>query len=60
MCSEQEILRDENKSLHALKVRLRQRIQELEEELKKSKEEAEKALKASKSDDEVPRICLFM
>lgn len=48
--SELEILREDKK---LIKSRLRQRIQDLEDELKKCKEEAEKALKASKSDDEV-------
>ncbi|XP_066992949.2 C-Jun-amino-terminal kinase-interacting protein 4 isoform X7 [Anabrus simplex] len=52
LTSEQEILREEIKSLHTLKNRLQQRIQELEEELKRVKEEAERAAKATKSDDE--------
>ena len=51
--SEQEILREEIRSLAAVKTKLGQRIQELEEELKKVREEAERATKASKSDDEV-------
>lgn len=51
--SEQEILREELKSLQTLKTRLKQRITELEEELKKTKEEAEKLAKSNKSDDEV-------
>lgn len=41
------------KSLQTLKSRLKQRVAELEEELKKVKEEAEKLARASKSDDEV-------
>ncbi|XP_023710608.1 C-Jun-amino-terminal kinase-interacting protein 4 isoform X5 [Cryptotermes secundus] len=52
LTSEQEILREEIKSLCALKGRLGQRIQELEEELKRVREEAEQTAKASKSDDE--------
>ncbi|GLH16726.1 C-Jun-amino-terminal kinase-interacting protein 3 [Gryllus bimaculatus] len=52
LTSEQEILREEIKSLHTLKNKLKQRIQDLEEELKRAKEEAEKAAKAAKSDDE--------
>lgn len=51
--SEQEILREELKSLQTLKTRLKLRVSELEEELKKTKEEAEKLAKANKSDDEV-------
>lgn len=51
LTSEQEILREEVKSLMAVKERLKQRVCELEEELRKSKENAEKS-KASKSDDE--------
>lgn len=52
LTSEQEILREEIKSLYAVKARLGQRIQELEEEVKRAREEAEQAAKASKSDDE--------
>ncbi|XP_069688441.1 JNK-interacting protein 3 isoform X4 [Periplaneta americana] len=52
LTSEQEILREEIKSLYALKGRLGQRIQELEDELKRVREEAERTAKASKSDDE--------
>ncbi|KAJ8866191.1 hypothetical protein PR048_033715 [Dryococelus australis] len=57
--SEQEILREEIKSLQALKSRLQDKIQDLEEELKRVHEEAEKANKAAKSDDEVswPSVC---
>uniref|UniRef100_A0A1B6HEN2 RH1 domain-containing protein n=1 Tax=Homalodisca liturata TaxID=320908 RepID=A0A1B6HEN2_9HEMI len=50
--NEQEILREDLKSLQTLKNRLRQKVTELEEELKKTKEEAEKLAKSSKSDDE--------
>jgi uncharacterized protein YlxW (UPF0749 family) len=57
--SEQEILREEIKSLYAVKARLGQRIQELEEEVKRAREEAEQAAKASKSDDEV-RVLVFV
>ncbi|XP_049784106.1 C-Jun-amino-terminal kinase-interacting protein 4 isoform X5 [Schistocerca cancellata] len=52
LTSEQEIMREELRSLQNLKSRLQQRIQELEEEVKRVKEEAEKAAKAAKSDDE--------
>ncbi|KAG8336629.1 C-Jun-amino-terminal kinase-interacting protein [Homalodisca vitripennis] len=52
LTSEQEILREDLKSLQTLKNRLRQKVTELEEELKKTKEEAEKLAKSSKSDDE--------
>ena len=51
--SEQEILREEIKSLNAVKSRLRLRVAELEDEIKKTKEEFEKNQKANKSDDEV-------
>lgn len=40
--SEMEILQGEIKSLQAVKERLKQRVIDLEEELKKTKEEAEK------------------
>ncbi|KAK8748145.1 hypothetical protein OTU49_016332 [Cherax quadricarinatus] len=50
--NEQEILREEIKSLNAVKSRLKLRITELEDEVKKVKEEAEKNAKANKSDDE--------
>ncbi|KAL1130562.1 hypothetical protein AAG570_011808 [Ranatra chinensis] len=52
LTSEQEILREELKSLQTLKARLKERVSELEDELKKVKEDAEKAIKATKSDDE--------
>ncbi len=45
-CSEQEILREEIASLQAVKTRLKQKVTELEDELKKSKEELEKAKKS--------------
>lgn len=50
--SELEIMRDEIKSLQAVKEKLKHRVVELEEEVRKTKEDAEKA-KANKSDDEV-------
>nr|ALO61081.1 C-jun-amino-terminal kinase-interacting protein 4 [Eriocheir sinensis] len=50
LTSEQEILREEIKSLNAVKSRLRLRIAELSESA--GQEEAEKAAKAGKSDDE--------
>ncbi|XP_058796711.1 JNK-interacting protein 3 isoform X2 [Phymastichus coffea] len=52
LTGEQEVLREEIRSLHQTKDRLRQRILALEEELKKLKDEAEAATKATKSDDE--------
>lgn len=52
-CSEQEMFKEEIKSLQTLKSKLLLRVQELEEELKATKEEAEKLAKSSKSDDEV-------
>jgi uncharacterized protein YlxW (UPF0749 family) len=51
--SEQEILREEIRSLQNVKEKLKGRISELEEEVKVVKEEADKAAKANKSDDEV-------
>lgn len=57
--SEQEILREEIKSLNAVKSRLKLRITELEDEVKKVKEEFEKNAKANKSDDEV-RFLLYL
>lgn len=53
LTSEQEILREEMKCLHSVKSRLKQRVADLEEELKRVKEEAAKQTKNSKSDDEV-------
>ncbi|XP_066943686.1 C-Jun-amino-terminal kinase-interacting protein 4 isoform X50 [Macrobrachium rosenbergii] len=52
LTSEQEILREEIKSLNAVKSRFKLRITELEDEIKRIKEEAEKNTKANKSDDE--------
>ncbi|CAH1394750.1 unnamed protein product [Nezara viridula] len=52
LTSEQEILKDELKSLQVVNARLKQKISELEEDLKKSKEEMEKHSKSNKSDDE--------
>lgn len=46
-------MREELKTLQALNSRLKQKINELEEDLKKSKEEMEKYSKSNKSDDEV-------
>ena len=50
--SEQEILREEIASLQAVKTRLKQRVTELEDELKKSKEELEKAKQGSTNQGE--------
>ena len=50
--SEQEILREELKQYMSVKDKLKQRVAELEKELKKTKETAEKS-KSGKSDDEV-------
>uniref|UniRef100_T1IY26 C-Jun-amino-terminal kinase-interacting protein 4 n=1 Tax=Strigamia maritima TaxID=126957 RepID=T1IY26_STRMM len=50
--SEHEILVQEVHSLKAVKEKMRQRILDLEDELKKIKEEAEKNTKTPKSDDE--------
>ncbi|XP_023290320.1 JNK-interacting protein 3 isoform X2 [Orussus abietinus] len=52
LTSEQEILREEIRTLQQARERLRQKVAALEEELKKVKEEAEAAAKATKSDDE--------
>jgi uncharacterized protein YlxW (UPF0749 family) len=57
--SEQDMLREEIRSLQTVKERLKQRVGELEEELKRVREEAERAAKVSKSDDEV-RIVLLV
>ena len=51
--SEQEILRQEIQSLQAVKSRLKQRVTELEEELKKTKEELEKKASTAQADEEV-------
>nr|CAD7430872.1 unnamed protein product [Timema monikensis] len=50
--NDQEILREEIRSLQTMKTRLQEKIHDLEEELKRVKEEAEKSSKATKSDDE--------
>nr|CAD7406881.1 unnamed protein product [Timema poppensis] len=52
LTSDQEILREEIRSLQTMKTRLLEKIHDLEEELKRVKEEAEKSSKATKSDDE--------
>nr|CAD7398717.1 unnamed protein product [Timema cristinae] len=52
LTSDQEILREEIRSLQTMKTRLQEKIHDLEEELKRVKEEAEKSSKATKSDDE--------
>jgi chromosome segregation ATPase len=50
--SEQEILRDEIRSLHSMRTRLRLRTDELEAEVKALREEIENAHKAAKSEEE--------
>ena len=57
--SEQEILREEIASLQAVKTRLKQRVTELEDELKKSKEELEKAKQGSTNQGEEGEVNLF-
>nr|CAD7572232.1 unnamed protein product [Timema californicum] len=52
LTSDQEILREEIRSLQTMKTRLLEKIHDLEEEVKRVKEEAEKSSKATKSDDE--------
>lgn len=59
LTSEQEILREEIKSLHAVNGRLKQKIQGMEEDLKKAKEDATKQSKTNKSDDEVIHIFII-
>lgn len=51
LTSEQELLHEEIKSHHAVKNRLKQKVTDLEDEIKKLKEELEKT-KMNKSDDE--------
>lgn len=46
-------MRDEIRSLQAMRSRLRTRVEELEAEIKSLKEEIENARKASKSEEEV-------
>lgn len=50
LTGEHEILREEIKSLQAVRSKLQQKIQDLEDELKKVKEDAEQS-KATKADD---------
>ena len=50
--SEHEILREEIKSLQAVRTKLQQKIQDLEDELKKIKEDAEQS-KANKVNSSV-------
>ena len=57
--SEQEILREEIASLQAVKTRLKQRVTELEDELKKSKEELEKAKQGNANQSEEGEVRLF-
>jgi uncharacterized small protein (DUF1192 family) len=57
--SEHEILREELKSVVAVKERLKERVAELEDELKKLKEESEASNKQTKSDDEVCVLFLY-
>ncbi|KAK4308658.1 hypothetical protein Pmani_019656 [Petrolisthes manimaculis] len=52
LTSQQEILREEIKSLNTVKSRLKLRVTELEDELKRVKEEAEKNARTGRSDDE--------
>ncbi|KAK0094146.1 hypothetical protein PV326_011729 [Microctonus aethiopoides] len=52
LTSDNEILRDEVRSLQQAREKLQQKSAALEEELKKTKEDAEFAAKATKSDDE--------
>jgi len=52
LSSEQEILRDEIRSLQSMRSRLRSRTDELELEVKNLREEMENARKASKSEEE--------
>ena len=54
LSSEQEILRDEIRSLHQMRNRLRLRTDELEAECKMLREEIDSVRKAAKSEDEVP------
>ena len=55
LVSEQEILREEIRSLQAVHNRSKQKIQDLQDELKKVKEEATNKSKTNKSDDEVKK-----
>ena len=51
--SEQEILRDEIRSLQSMRNRLKMRVDELEAEVKALRDEIENARKAAKSEEEV-------
>ena len=53
LSSEQEILRDEIRSLQSMRNRLRLRVDELEGEVKSLREEVENVRKAAKSEEEV-------
>lgn len=53
LSSEQEILREEIRSLHELKTKLQSRVHELEAEVRKLKEETEKHAKANMGEEEV-------
>lgn len=53
LLSEQEMFKEEIKSLQNLRSKLLQRVQELEDELKTARDEAEKLARSNKSDDEV-------
>lgn len=55
---EQEVLREDLLALRGTKDKLKQRITELEDELKRVKEEAAKSPKGGKSDDEVCKILI--
>ncbi|GBN20846.1 C-Jun-amino-terminal kinase-interacting protein 4 [Araneus ventricosus] len=54
LTSEMEILQGEIKSLQAVKERLKQRVIDLEEELRKTKEEAEKAKAKFEEEEDIP------
>lgn len=54
LTSEMEILQGEIKSLQAVKERLKQRVLDLEDELKKTKEEAEKMKAKFEEEEDIP------
>ncbi|XP_076337495.1 C-Jun-amino-terminal kinase-interacting protein 4-like isoform X3 [Tachypleus tridentatus] len=54
LTGEQQIMREEIKSLQAVRDRLRQKVLELEEDLKKSKEETQKLKLKSDDEEEIP------
>ncbi|CAL1271488.1 unnamed protein product [Larinioides sclopetarius] len=54
LTSEMEILQGEIKSLQAVKERLKQRVIDLEEDLRKTKEEAEKAKAKFEEEEDIP------